>query len=632
MLSARCDVPMLGMFHIIRTSKEAMTVQIRSSVGTFLCADGGHVHLAPKCRWAYWNIVRHFSNLRRRPKDGLQASRIARGYLTNDGEACVWLQLAGTTSYLSHLGGQALLAPWSAWNSSKLQTRWALGVRQPWRVEVVGRRPATIIDIGKGSSSADVWVLVSPNYAPHLNQFISALWEAGDHVCLHVQRIPQLRDAHQSGWHETWNYAFFTQLRVISLFDAMLWAARRPHEPVSSIVVVDLDVQVFPGWVDALHSCTSESVGAHVCFMQQPGHALEYIEPINAGLIFLDGRSIQAARLPHAMLARLQGTDIIWHLTGAAGLEHDQMILNAILARVAQEHSHGSLRWGFYNPAVAYVGMQPADTFLSLRIHHATWSAASMPEKLRLIAVQSKLITRFRRYCGFTVPQSPVAFDAPCLYHLHDDPHFGPPSQQVRIYQPFHITAMRAGSRDRPIGKFLGDQVVANRIWAEEWRHTRQRSALQEEDESFSNTDTHSKPASPSTDLTSRNLTAECLDVFDNGIWASLSGVGYEEVVMNANMCVETGGVWLDIRSQLVSESFGICAPLLPVCYSTEGTDLAWHFLVHHALPNRDSKTTAPTKPDTVFVHLRLSTHEEIERAAEEGSLVAKSMTMIQHR
>jgi len=329
----------------------------------------------------------------------MQGKRMERGLRTNDGEACVWLRLAGTTSYLGHRSGQAVLASWLSWNSSKVRTRWAIGVRQHWRADMVAKHASRIIDIGHGSIGADVWALASPNYAPYLSRFIAAFHEVGDHVRLHLHWVPQLRDALRSGFQESFNYARLALHKALALFDALLWAALRPRDQSLAMVLMDLDVHVFPGWLGALEACTSR---AHACLLQQPGHAARAAEPVNSGLLVLRRGSPQAATLPHALLARVQSTEIVEYLS-AEGREHDQGIINAILRHVADERGSRSLRWGIYRPQLAYVGMYESGNTLSLRMHHATSSSARMPDKLRILTAQSKLAAWTRTQCGVSL-------------------------------------------------------------------------------------------------------------------------------------------------------------------------------------------------------------------------------------
>ena len=93
----------------------------------------------------------------------------------------------------------------------------------------------------------------------------------------------------------------------------------------------------------------------------------------------------------HALAARLVGQEILVHLLPNRDvMAFEQLLLNYILneVRSGPGWKKNILRWGIYNPLVAYSGMFLTSAVLTDTVHHATASNADLQSKLRLMDAQ----------------------------------------------------------------------------------------------------------------------------------------------------------------------------------------------------------------------------------------------------
>ena len=109
----------------------------------------------------------------------------------------------------------------------------------------------------------------------------------------------------------------------------------------------------------------------------------------NSGVIVFRA-SAGVGALFHALAARLQGQEVFSRLLPTLDvIAFEQLHLNYILTEIRKAAKLGLptlVKWGIYNPLVAYSGMFLTSAILSDTVHHATASNADLRSKLRLMA------------------------------------------------------------------------------------------------------------------------------------------------------------------------------------------------------------------------------------------------------
>ncbi|CAE8722763.1 unnamed protein product [Polarella glacialis] len=458
-----------GFFQLSHASKtsQGLTLQISAaSSGRKLCADGGSVHLAEaECQLGQWELVH-------RGWDSLSTSH-------RDHEACSWFRVTASGSrsigsagggveeeeeeeeesyYLAAATGPSSslrLVPATEFNSSQLSACWALGFQQQRDAKLL-RIERSDFNIGTpGAQIAEVWLMASRNYQRLLDRLLENLESAGDPVRVHVRWAQDFRDIGKQFWDIRGTSFVFNAAKLALAFEALLWTATAAGPSSGGaappVVLLDLDVVVFPGWAPSLRSCVEGDRAADVCAFQQPAHPFELV---NSGvLVWRGGAGRGAQSLAHAALAAHHGYEAFMRLVvgGPAALE--QLIWNAIFRRVWRQRTRRSVRWGVYNPTLARVGPVPSAA-LTLRIQHVAWWA-TMEEKIEAMDRITNLVTAAQQLCstvgagctnrpGTTVLTSEGPLLPVCLASLQVDPHFGPPLECNKLYSTFDPEADRS--------------------------------------------------------------------------------------------------------------------------------------------------------------------------------------------
>jgi len=257
-----------------------------------------------------------------------------------------------------------------------------------------------------------------------LDNLLTSMRIAGDPVRVFVAWISDLRTEQAQGWD--WKHVAqnFINAKLLLMAEAQLNA-----RPATMSVIMDTDVQVFPGWGRYLASCVQGISGPDVCFFAQPWHTFEVA---NGGVIVLRVKSAASSAFVHSSLAWFQSMEAHGRVFPGA----EQLVFNSIIRRVKQERTAHSLRWGIYHPAFARVGLGIVDSHLNLRLHHAT-GTANLEDKLRSLSKAAAEVALARSLCPVGGQQcatsdfghgSQVQGPAiqPCFFVYDADPHFGP--------------------------------------------------------------------------------------------------------------------------------------------------------------------------------------------------------------
>lgn len=299
----------------------------------------------------------------------------------------------------------------------------------------------------------DVWMIASRSYHQLLRNVRRSLEVAGEPACVYTRWFRDIRDVTGSHWSLGLDSFAYSFRRFLSIAEAFLVASMRSQPATREgeaplLAIMDLDVQVFPGWSQALRSCLSGPRAADACFPQQPPHPTE---DANGGIWALRGDRQPALALMQSTLARLQGLEVLLRMFPEQPINCvDQPTVNAILHQVRRHRGQKSLRWGIYHPESVPVrgvaqGLKPSRVFL----HHAT-GAINLQQKVEVlerVAVAVRLAGELCRrppascmvgrggHCPALAESGPLL--PICLFLLPTDPHFGEPFESYRIYGGF---------------------------------------------------------------------------------------------------------------------------------------------------------------------------------------------------
>eukprot|EP00929_Paragymnodinium_shiwhaense_P058438 TRINITY_DN29260_c0_g1_i2.p1 TRINITY_DN29260_c0_g1~~TRINITY_DN29260_c0_g1_i2.p1 ORF type:complete len:603 (-),score=119.86 TRINITY_DN29260_c0_g1_i2:124-1932(-) len=397
-----------ALFHLEKASQHSRltdkavsaVVRFRSADGYLLCADGGLIGLRSVCTLADWKVENSlWTSLDNELAVGSEICSAEIESIGDDAAA----EPAQCRSYLAVADGKLVLR--GVADAERPRQRWIVGFAQAWRAEFVQQASAAdvkpqgmllpssttqlpTLKLHAGKLKAftwipDVWLLASPSYRPLLDRLQRSLALGGHPVRVHLRWYMDLRDASASGWGFTGNMLGFGYGKVALTFEALLWAELQISRGESSplVIIMDLDVQVFPGWADTIRSCVvaggplgaDDLEAADMCFLQQPPHPFDIV---NGGLLVMRGGSPAAISLMHAMLARYQSLELFPRLfpEDPADYLNDQPSINGVLLRTKRADEQLALRWAVYNPAVAFTGLRTFVSPLSVTLQHATGS------------------------------------------------------------------------------------------------------------------------------------------------------------------------------------------------------------------------------------------------------------------
>eukprot|EP00930_Biecheleria_cincta_P028018 TRINITY_DN19561_c0_g1_i1.p1 TRINITY_DN19561_c0_g1~~TRINITY_DN19561_c0_g1_i1.p1 ORF type:complete len:457 (-),score=75.36 TRINITY_DN19561_c0_g1_i1:88-1458(-) len=270
-----CEQNDEGMFRLFKVSQGddasgGMIFQIETVLGGKLCGDDGMVRISMSCELDTWEIV----NGRWYAPDSSHT----------DYEACSWLRVRSEKhEYLVARGNLLMLVAGEALNRSVHSACWAFGFQQPKHMALLKQEVRSDFSLGLPHSlRAEVWLLASQNYIAYLDWMLQMLAGVGEPVGVHVRWAPDLRDVTKTGWDIARQAFVFNSRKLALVGEALLWAATSPTSSANRpVIVLDLDVVIFPGWAHALRSCTRD---ADVCFVQQPTHPFELA---NGGVVVL---------------------------------------------------------------------------------------------------------------------------------------------------------------------------------------------------------------------------------------------------------------------------------------------------------------------------------------------------------
>ncbi|CAE8672215.1 unnamed protein product [Polarella glacialis] len=492
-LATPCKSESAGLFHIslvnsrgsrinlaTLTAQTNLTVFIATASGEMLCGDGGNLHLARSCELSRWEILRAGF------RPFIDTTEVSTHW---------WLRLDGKFLAASP-GGRVDLLHWDDANRLQRQRNWAVGYQQAWRQEHLPSDLPQVQDLGPppppGEPRTHLWLMASRSYQKAYELLKDSLQAAGESVRVFVRWAPDMKVIAEGGFQlnqdlpEGVHVACFNYRKYLLIFEALLVASLETRKKQPMVVVMDLDVQVFPGWTRNLRRCVfgddsnnnnnndsdsnnyknntnynndnsninynnnfnynnhnkETARAADACFLQQPAFGVSRLQLANSGIEVFRGGSSGAGSLLHASVLRLQGMQLLIDLLPeVTWIEFEQLSLNMILHRIQQERTSRSMRWGVYSPMLAHVGMFVQSSLLTTTVHHATSSTANLADKLRILPAVRQLISDVREYCSEMDAHGALVAQAPmpgfCFLYNPEDPHFGPLLEHFRVYRDY---------------------------------------------------------------------------------------------------------------------------------------------------------------------------------------------------
>ena len=406
-----------------------------------------------------------------------------------------------------------------------LQACWHFGHPQTWtqqhflgEVETVKipRQSADAGGGGSGGGSGDgestesaleplpiVWLMASPGYEKTLQRLLRSFEEAKEPCEVKVRWVPDMKDTTKEGFilmgklSPSYRVFYFNYVKFLFLFEALL-DALTAKQKVPMVVVMDLDVQVFPNWVTTLRRCLEDDgkgtgaakpLGADVCFLQQAAFGDRRLQQANSGVLVFGGEKggatgnragkdrqhlLRFASFLHALVQRLQAQELLCHLLPfSEPVAFEQLHMNYILNHIrhtveafedgADGNSVEAMRWGIYSPLVAYAGMFLTHAVLTDTVHHATASNVRLKQKLRFLDAAKDFKEDLTHYCPSYRNSYSYSGDSPysaqqqkqqgvlvrdlsgfqgplpefCFYFTGHDPHFGPLLPHHKLFAGF---------------------------------------------------------------------------------------------------------------------------------------------------------------------------------------------------
>eukprot|EP00930_Biecheleria_cincta_P034717 TRINITY_DN23956_c0_g1_i1.p1 TRINITY_DN23956_c0_g1~~TRINITY_DN23956_c0_g1_i1.p1 ORF type:complete len:500 (-),score=63.53 TRINITY_DN23956_c0_g1_i1:15-1415(-) len=408
--------------------------------------EDAELRLASQCRHSTWEVLRGGS------------PRYKQGHTS---EPCVWIRQNGR--FLAVLDGRPSMIPQNALNASEVKSCWSIGYQQSWSQEhwrsVWPEKLSVGAPVLHHSQRTLLWLMVSENYRYAFDRLLRSLEAAGDPVQVCARWSPDMKITTLAGFtlnsdHPTNRHIFwFNYRKYLVLFEALLFSLSMPARASPMVVIMDLDVQVFPGWTHTLRKCVDGRSAADICFLQQAGFGDERVQQANSGVEVFHGGSSAVESLFGAQVGRLHGSEIEAELLPTGDhMDFEQMSLNQILSRIratsvesaasgATPEMFTPIRWGIYNPLIAYTGMFLTHAVLSAKLHHATASNAKLKDKLGLMDAAKTFVSDLQEYCPQIGPDGTLLHPGPspefCFFYLAIDPHFGPLLDDFKINEGF---------------------------------------------------------------------------------------------------------------------------------------------------------------------------------------------------
>jgi len=159
--------------------------------------------------------------------------------------------------------------------------------------------------------------------------------------------------------------------------------------------------------------------------------------------------------------------------------DHDQLIVNELLQKI--RFLDGKFRWGIYNPLLVYTGMYRCRTPVSLRVHHATSSVATLSDKRNFLDSDFETISNYLELCAPAMPPYHGPQDALCLYLSAEDLHAESELETAKLFDTFGPELIET-LLDRPIWRSMqSDRDTRERVLQDEfaqtlWRHDLSKS------------------------------------------------------------------------------------------------------------------------------------------------------------
>ena len=227
------------------------------------------------------------------------------------------------------------------------------------------------------------------------------------------------------------------------------------------------------GWTQTLQRCLAGpgaegAEGAELCFLQQAAFGDRRLQQANSGVVVFGGRRSSVASAVaffQALAARLQAQEVVARLLPHHdAVAFEQLLMNYVLNDIRkwkekekeerqkegewenelerlEDSTPRLVRWGIYNPLVAYAGMFLTHAVLTNTVHHATASNVDLKQKLRLMDSAQLFVADLRSFCPGPLPDGRLPAELPlpafCYYFTGVDPHFGPLLDHFRVHGGF---------------------------------------------------------------------------------------------------------------------------------------------------------------------------------------------------
>ncbi|CAE7221783.1 DD3-3 [Symbiodinium sp. CCMP2592] len=421
-----------------------------------------------------------------------ELQRAGEGHESLPSEPCLWLKAKSQEQGHENQQSYLALQDWRdlvlvSWPELGAGGCWHMGGKQTWTEQHFEKRETAESTAGRSSVSAVVWLMASESYSFALKRLLSSFRQAGEAVRVQVRWVPDMKDTQKEGFKlmggfsPSYKVFYFNYAKYLFLFEALLEAVTAEETPL--LVVMDLDVQVFPGWTSTLRRCLVDDglkqseeekkeeeckvpseTGADVCFLQQAAFGDGRLQQANSGvLVFGSGKggpaSSQASlslgrfgALLGALVQRLQSQEVLAQLLPSSEpVAFEQLHLNYVLNFIRKHVERPKerdlqlrvVRWGIYSPLVAYAGMFLTHAILTDTVHHATASNVNLKEKLRFLEAAKLMSEDFRQLCPLNF-EGKIMLESGggplrefCFYFTAKDPHFGPLLPHHKLFQGF---------------------------------------------------------------------------------------------------------------------------------------------------------------------------------------------------
>eukprot|EP00930_Biecheleria_cincta_P044568 TRINITY_DN30667_c0_g1_i1.p1 TRINITY_DN30667_c0_g1~~TRINITY_DN30667_c0_g1_i1.p1 ORF type:complete len:507 (+),score=58.69 TRINITY_DN30667_c0_g1_i1:58-1578(+) len=291
-----------------------------------------------------------------------------------------------------------------------------------------------LIDVGSSDrhpTAQRIYASSSPRVAPMLNAFLSSLRLAADGASLLLHEatfddVPAITGPWPAS-QDDFVHMRNRDHRKINLLVKSVWDSYTAGKP--SMVLSDVDVQVFPGWSELVTACTRQ---VHICLTLQPGMFKERSFPFNSGFIAV---RTDATSVP--IILDLAASYEVPFLMPANELASSYPLEQDVLSQ--HMFDRGAGLWAAFNPQVVsiFVDSIPKN-FMRVKVQHACGSAAGS-RLLSLYRTRRAYYSLFPlcQTTGVSGPQHPC-----CVIHGYQRTPFHSELPSLPVLPPFAVETL----------------------------------------------------------------------------------------------------------------------------------------------------------------------------------------------